>query len=221
MPKVSRPTCSRAALALGLTLQAGYASISGRVFGADVSGVSNGDAGTLLAQLPSGSVGGVAVSGLGAVISKELAALESSPLAALGVKGELDGLGAKLGISLPGDAINLLGSDVAVGLDSVPAARGKGKLTAIAEPTNVAQGLKTAQALAALMTASGTPASASSSGSKVTLTNDAAATGALGDDAGFKSAMAGMPDQVVAAATSTSPAFGRRSAARCPATSRN
>ena len=187
-------------LVLGLELQAGYASISGRVVGADVSGVQNGDAGTLLAQLPSGSVAGVAVSGLGAIISKELTKLESGPLGALGVKGEMDALGAKLGISLPGDAINLLGSDVAAGLDSVPAAHGKAKFTAITEPTDAAQGLKTSQALAGLMTASGTPATATASGSNVVITNDAAASGALGNDAGFKSAMSGMPDKVVAAA---------------------
>jgi hypothetical protein len=187
-------------LVLGLELQAGYASISGRVIGADVSGVQNGDAGTLLGQLPAGSVAGVAASGIGAIISKELATLESEPLGALGVKGELDAAGAKLGINLPGDAINLLGSDVAAGLDSIPAAHGKGKFTAITEPIDVAQGLKTAQALAGLMTASGTPATATASGSKVTITNDAAATGALGDEPGFKAAMSGMPGQVVAAA---------------------
>ncbi|HEY5049896.1 MAG TPA: DUF3352 domain-containing protein, partial [Acidothermaceae bacterium] len=187
-------------LVLGLELQAGYASISGRLIGADVSGVQNGDAGTLLGQLPAGSVAGVAASGIGALISKELTTLESGPLAALGVKGEMDALGARLGISLPGDAINLLGNDVAVGLDSVPAAHGKGKFTAIAEPTDVTQGLKTAQALAGLMTASGTPATATASGSKVSLTNDGAASGALGNDSGFKAAMSGMPDQVVAAA---------------------
>jgi hypothetical protein len=187
-------------LVLGLELQAGYASVSGRVFGADVSGVQNGDAGTLLGQLPAGSVAGVAASGIGALISKELTTLESGPLGALGVKGELDAAGAKLGISLPGDAINLLGSDAAAGLDSIPAAHGKAKFTAITEPTDVAQGLKTAQALAALMTASGTPATATASGSKVIVTNDAAASGALGDNPGFKAAMSGMPDQVVAAA---------------------
>ncbi len=187
-------------LAVGLSLQAGYASISGRVFGVDMGGVHNGDAGTLLGQLPSGSVAGVAASNIGSAISKDLSTLESGPLASLGIKAELDAASAQLGISLPGDAINLLGNNVAIGLDGVPADGAKAKFTAIAEPTDVAKGLKTAQALTGLLTKNGISTTATASGSKVIVTNDAAATGALGNDSGFKTAMSGMPDQVVAAA---------------------
>jgi hypothetical protein len=185
---------------LGLSLQAGYASISGRLIGANDAGLSNGGAGLLLAQLPSGSVAGVAVSGLGPVISKEITALEAGSLQALGVKKQLDAIGTKLGISLPGDVINLLGGDVAAGLDNVPAGAADVKFTAITQPTDAAQGLKTAQVLTGLLTSAGTPATATASGSNVVITNDAAASGALGNNDGFKSAMAGMPDQVVAAA---------------------
>jgi hypothetical protein len=189
-------------LVFGLSLQSGYASISGRLIGADVSSFQsqNADAGALLGQLPAGSVAGVAVSGIGAAISKELTALESGPLASLGFKDELDAVSAQLGISLPGDAVNLIGNGVAVGLDNVPADGAKPQFTGIAEPTDVASGLKTAQALAKLLTTNGTAATASASGSNVVITNDAAASGALGNDAGFKSAMSGMPDDVVAAA---------------------
>ncbi len=154
----------------------------------------------LLGQLPAGSVAGAAASNLGSAISKDLATLESGPLASLGIKDELDAASAQLGISLPGDAINLLGTNVAIGLDGAPAAGTKPKFTAIAEPTDVAKGLKTAQALTGLLTKNGTEATATASGSKVIVTNDAAASGALGNDSGFKTAMSGMPDQVVAAA---------------------
>jgi len=189
-------------LVLGLTLQAGYASISGRVVGAAVSGLKNqnADAGALLGQLPAGSVAGVAVSGIGALLSKELAMLESAPLASLGAKDQLSAIGEKLGISLPGDAVNLLGNGVAIGLDAVPAAGTKAKVTGIAEPTDVAKGLKTAQSLAGTLSTNGFATTATASGSKVIVTNDAGASGALGDDPGFKAAMSGMPDHVVAAA---------------------
>jgi hypothetical protein len=189
-------------LVLGLSLQSGYAEISGRVIGGDTTGITsqNADAGALLAQLPAGSVAGVAVSGIGTAISKELTTLESGPLASLGFKAELDAASAQLGISLPGDAVNLIGNGVAIGLDSVPADGAKPQFTGIAEPTDVASGLKTAQALTKLLTTNGTPATATASGSHVVVTNDTAASGALGNDAGFKSAMSGMPDDVVAAA---------------------
>ena len=189
-------------LVLGLSLQSGYAEIRGRIVGGDTTGIQsqNADAGALLGQLPAGSVAGVAVSGIGAAISKELTTLESGPLASLGFKDQLDAASAQLGISLPGDAVNLIGNGVAVGLDSVPADGAKAKFTGIAEPTDVANGLKTAQALAKLLTTNGTPATATSSGSNVIVTNDAGASGALRNDAGFKSAMSGMPDDVVAAA---------------------
>ena len=189
-------------LVVGLSLQSGYAEISGRLVGGDTTGIQsqNADAGALLGQLPAGSVAGVAVSGIGAAISKELTTLESGPLATLGIKDELDAASAQLGINLPGDAVNLIGNGVAIGLNSVPADGAKAKFTGIAEPADVASGLKTAQALAKLLTTNGTPATASASGSNVVVTNDAAASGALGNDAGFKSAMSGMPDNVVAAA---------------------
>jgi hypothetical protein len=188
-------------LVVGLSLQSGYASISGRIVGGDVSGVDaqNADAGTLLGQLPAGSVAGIAASGIGPAISKEVTMLEAGPFASMGLKADLDAASAQLGISLPGDAINLIGNGVAIGLDSVPADGAKAKFTGIAEPTNVASGLKTAQALTGLLSSNGFPATATASGSKVIVTNDAGATGTLSNDPGFKAAMSGMPAQVVAA----------------------
>lgn len=126
--------------------------------------------------------------------------LESGPLASLGLKDELDAASAQLGISLPGDAVNLIGNGVAIGLDSVPADGAKPEFTGIAEPTDVASGLKTAKALTGLLTTDGFPAAATASGSNVVITNDTGASGSLGNGAGFKSAMSGMPDNVVAAA---------------------
>lgn len=96
-------------LVLGLSLQSGYAEISGRLVGGDTTGIQsqNADAGALLGQLPAGSVAGLAVSGIGAAISKELTTLESGPLASLGLKAELDAASAQLGISLPLSLIHI------------------------------------------------------------------------------------------------------------------
>jgi Protein of unknown function (DUF3352) len=187
-------------LVVGLQLQPGYAELEGRILGSDVSAYQNGTAGSLLGQLPAGAVGAVAVSGLGAVITKELATLEQSPLVAAGVNSQLDGIGNKLGIALPGDAVNLLGNEFAIGLDTVPSGSGSGRLTAITEPTDATKGLQTMQKLVALTSQSRFPFTASAHGSQIVITNDSGATGALSDDAGFKNAMSGMPTQVVGAA---------------------
>ena len=208
-------------LVLGLSLQSGYAEISGRLVGGDTTGIQsqNADAGALLGQLPAGSVAGAAVSGIGAAISKELTTLESGPLASLGLKAELDAASAQLGISLPGDAVNLVGNGVAVGLDSVPADGAKPQFTGIAEPTDVASGLKTAQALAKLLTTNGTPATATASGSNVVITNDAAASGRLAMTLGSSRRCQACPTTLLPLPTSTWPGFGQRRVARCPATS--
>jgi hypothetical protein len=116
------------------------------------------------------------------------------------VNSQLDGIGNKLGIALPGDAVNLLGNEFAIGLDAVPSGSGSGRLTAITEPTDATKGLQTIQKLVGLTSQSRFPFTASAHGSQIVITNDSGATGALGDDAGFKNAMSGMPSQVVGAA---------------------
>jgi len=186
-------------LVFGLQLQAGYADFEGRVVGSDISGYHNGSAGSLLGQLPAGSVAGLAASGLGDVLTHELTALEKSPLVDAGLQSELDGLGTKLGIALPGDAINLFGNEVAAGLDSVPSDGDTAKFTVITQPTDEAKGLVTAQKLASSVD-QGTAPTVRTAGSDVIISNDAPASGALADEPGFKSAMSGMPDQVIGAA---------------------
>jgi hypothetical protein len=196
----SLATAVKGRFVFGLQLQPAYADFEGRVIGSGVGGYHNGGAGNLLGQLPAGSIAGLAVSGLGDVLTQELAALEKSPLLAAGLQTELDGLGTKLGIALPSDAINLLGNDFAAGLDAVPAGHGTAKFTVITEPTDLAKGLATAQKLASSIN-QGTPA-VRAAGSEVIVTNDAQAPGSrgsLGDAPAFKTAMSGMPDQVVGA----------------------
>jgi hypothetical protein len=187
----------------GLRLQPSYAELEGRLLGADLSGYKNGTASAMLKALPSGSIAGVAISGFGDAAKKGLAAMEQSPLVAGGLKNELDTVGAELGIALPDDVLNLLGNDFAASLDSIPSAGDPAsfKFTAITEPTDPAKGLDTATKLAALAGKAGFPFTASAKGPQVVLTNDAnAASGSLGDDPGFRSAMSGMPDQVLVAA---------------------
>jgi hypothetical protein len=189
-------------LVAGLRLQSGYAELEGRVLGSDVSAYHNGQAGALLGQLPSGSIAGVSISGLGSIITKEIAALEASPLMAGTLSTKLTTAGTQLGITIPGDIVNLLGDNVAAGLDAVPAdgQASSAKFTAITQPTDTAKGLQTAQKLTAFAGLAGFPLTASAKGNEVVLTNDAQASGSLSDDAGFKAAMSGMPAQVVGAA---------------------
>jgi hypothetical protein len=186
----------------GVSIHSDYAELEGRILGSDVSAYSNPQAGTLLKALPSGSIAGLSVSGYAASAKKQLDTLLQSPLLGGGAKSQLDAIGSTLGIAFPDDVLNLLGNDFAVSLDSVPTAGASGaKLTAITQPTDAAKGLDTAKKLAAAAGAGGFPLTASANGTKVVLTNeDSVPTGSLGADAGFKSAMSGMPDQVVAAA---------------------
>jgi hypothetical protein len=198
----SLATAVKGRFVFGLQLQPGYADFEGRVIGSDIGGYHNGSAGSLLGQLPAGSIAGVAVSGLGDVLTQELASLEKSPLVAAGLQAELGGLGTKLGIALPGDAINLLGNEFAAGLDAVPAGHGTAKFTVITEPTDLGKGLATAQKLAGSINQGTSTPTVRAAGSEVIVTNDAQAPGSrgsLGDDPAFKTAMSGMPDQVVGA----------------------
>jgi len=189
-------------LVAGLRLESGSAELEGRILGADVSGYHNGQAGALLGQLPSGSVAGVSISGLGSIITKEIAALEASPLISGSLSTQLATAGTQLGISIPGDIVNLLGDNVAAGLDAVPT-KGQAssfKFTAITQPTDATKGLQTAQKLSDFAGLAGFPLTVSAKGNDVVVTNDAQASGSLSEDAGFKSAMSGMPAQVVGAA---------------------
>ncbi|HTC68578.1 MAG TPA: DUF3352 domain-containing protein [Acidothermaceae bacterium] len=186
-------------LVFGLQLQSGSADFEGRIIGSDAGDYQNGNAGSLIGQLPAGSIAGLAASGLGDALTKELATLATSPLAAAGLQMQLNGFGSKLGISLPGDAVNLLGNEFAAGLDSVPAGAGTAKFTLITKPTDQAKGLATAQKIANSIDG-GTPGvTVRTAGTDVIISNDAQASGSLADDAGFKAAMSGMPNQVVGA----------------------
>ena len=186
-------------LVFGLQLQPGSADFEGRIIGSDVGDYHNGNAGGILGQLPAGSIAGLAASGLGDTLTKELATLATSPLAAASLQTQLNGFGTKLGIALPGDAVNLLGNEFAAGLDSVPLDSSSAKFTVITQPTDQAKGLATAQKIASSID-EGTPGvTVRAAGSDIIISNDAQASGALADDSGFKAAMSGMPNQVLGA----------------------
>ena len=185
---------------VGLRIEPTAAAFEGRLLGADLSSFANGTAGTMLGELPGGSVGGLAVSGVSAALKKELAALDKSPLMAAGVKAQMAKIGAQYGIKLPDDALNLLGNEVAVGVDAMPPAGGDPssiKITAITAPTDPATGLVTAKILAGLSSQTGFPLTATAKGPQIVFTNDSGASGTLADSANFKAAMAGMPAKVL------------------------
>ena len=150
----------------------------------------------MLGELPGGSVGGFAVSGLSDSIKKELAVLDKSPLTAGAVNAEMAKIGAQYGIKLPDDALNMLGNEFAAGVDAVPGPGGNPtavKITAITAPTDPATGLVTAKILAGLASTTGFPLTATAKGAQIVFTNDAGAAGSLADSADFQAAMAGMP----------------------------
>ncbi|MDQ1486027.1 MAG: hypothetical protein QOJ62_1720 [Actinomycetota bacterium] len=186
----------------GLRVEANAVELEGRQIGADLTAYKNGKAGAMLGELPSGTVFGLAESGLGDIAKQSLAALEKSPQVGGGLLQQITALNNVNGLNLPTDAYNLLGGEFAIGVDDVPAVGGSAstlKVTAISEPVDAAKGLETAQKLAVLASLGGFPVTASASGSQVVITNDKAASGKLGSDADFKVAMAGMPDQTSAA----------------------
>jgi hypothetical protein len=184
---------------MGLRIQPTYAELEGRVLGSSSSQqLKNGTAGAALGKLPSGTVAGVALANPEQLIKTELDALKSGAIGG-GVQSQLDAVGAQLGISLPADLENLLGSELAVGLDAVPNGGGIGAalFTVVTHPDDPAKALATAQKLVAAGSASGGfQLTASASGSSVVITNNAQhAAGALADDPAFKSALDAMPSQ--------------------------
>jgi hypothetical protein len=181
---------------VGLRIEPTAAVFEGRLFGQDLSSFTNGSAGGTLGELPSGSVGGFAVSGLSDALKKELAVLDKSPLTAAAVKTQMAKIGAQYGINLPDDALNMLGNQFAIGLDAVPPTGGDPsatKITAITGPTDPATGLVTAKILAGLVSQTGFPLTATAKGSQIVFTNDSGAAGSLADSPKYQAAMAGMP----------------------------
>ena len=189
-------------MAFGVRVQPSDVEVEARTFGTPTTTpAGHGTAGAALGGLPAGTVAGFAVADPKGLLQQQLASLQSGILGA-GLQTQLQALGAQLGIALPGDLENLLGSSLAVGLNSVPsAAVGKALVTVMTNPTDPAKGLHTAQVLAAAISAqTGLQLSASSHGAAVVLTNDkAATTGKLADDAGFGAALAGMPSDATLA----------------------
>ena len=73
------------------------------------------------------------------------------------------------------------------------------KFTVITQPTDQAKGLATAQKLASSIDEGTAAPTVRAAGSDVIISNDPQATGSLGDEPAFKTAMSGMPDQVIGA----------------------
>lgn len=198
----------KARMAFGVRVQPSDVEVEARMFGTPATttpattGTGHGTAGAALGNLPAGTVAGFAMADPKGLLQQQMASLQSGILGA-GLQTQLQALGAQLGIALPGDLENLLGSSLAVGLDSVPKADvGKALVTVMTNPTDPAKGLHTAQVLAAAISSAqtGLQLSATGRGGTVVITNDkAAATGKLADEAGFGTALAGMPSDATLA----------------------
>jgi Protein of unknown function (DUF3352) len=188
---------------MGLRVQPTYAELQGRILGSSASSqLKQGDAGTTLGNLPSGTIAGVSLANPEQLVKTELGSVQKG-LAGQGVQNEMDQIGAELGVSLPGDIENLLGSELAVGIDALPPGEtGLGDLlvTAITHPDDLGRALQTAKILLADAGPATAAVKASTSGSSLVVTDDSrSASGKLADDPGFRSALDGMPSQAVAA----------------------
>jgi hypothetical protein len=146
---------------------------------------------------------GVALANPEQLIKIELAILSSGLLGA-SLQSELDQAGAQLGIKLPEDAENLLGSGIAAGIDRIPADDpnlDNPFFTVLTHPDDVTSGLHTAKLLTALLGVGGEfTLDAKAQGSSVVITNDdQPGAGKLADNASFKNALSDVPDKSVVA----------------------
>jgi hypothetical protein len=192
---------------MGVRVQPSYVALEGRVLGSKTNDTSkafaNGDARGTLGDLPGGTVMGVALANPEQLIKTELATLSSGLLGA-SLQSELDQAGAQLGIKLPEDAENLLGSGIAAGIDRIPADDpnlDNPFFTVLTHPDDVNSGLHTAKLLTALLGVDGElTLDAKAQGSSVVVTNDdQPGAGKLADDASFKNALSDVPDKSVVA----------------------
>lgn len=192
---------------MGVRVQPSFVELEGRVLGSKTTDQSkafvNGDALGTLGDLPGGSVMGVALANPEQLIKTELSTLNSGLLGG-GLQSELDQAGAQLGIKLPDDLENLLGSGVAIGLDSVSAKDpnlNQALFTLLSHPDDASAALHTAKVLASLLSAQGNVSvTAAAQGANVVMTNDGKpSAGKLADDAPFKNALSGAPAKSVVA----------------------
>ena len=192
---------------MGVRVQPSYVELEGRILDSKTTDASkafaSGNARATLGDLPGGSVMGVALANPEQLIKTELATLSSGLLGA-GLQSELDQASAQLGIKLPDDAENLLGSGIAAGIDRIPADDPDLKnpfFTVLTHQDDVTSGLHTAQLLTSLLGIDGNlTLNAKAQGSNVVITNDdQPGSGKLADDASFKNALSGMPDKSVVA----------------------
>ncbi|MGH8890658.1 MAG: DUF3352 domain-containing protein [Acidothermaceae bacterium] len=189
---------------MGLRVQPTYVEMQGRVLGSSASSqLKDGDAGTALGNLPGGTVAGVALANPEQLVKTELDQLKKG-LAGTSMQTEFDQLGAQLGVSIPGDIENLLGSQLAVGVDALPAnfqQLGQTFITAMTHPDDLAKAKQTAQILLSnLGPAAGDALKISTQGQLLVGTDDPkVASGKLSESPAYRAALDGMPSQAVAA----------------------
>ncbi len=187
-------------LAMGLTISDNAVTIQGRELGfSDTFQTQPGTAGQTLGELRSSTVAAFAVSNPESYLKALMAQVSSSPLIAQGLQGELDQASLQLGIKVPDDIYNLVGSEFVVGLDSAPDAANPDAtalLTFLTKPDDEARALATAQKLADLASQLGVSLKVSTDTHLVVTNDPTPGTGKLSDTADYKAAMSGMPSKV-------------------------
>jgi hypothetical protein len=184
-------------VAIGLRLTSSSAELQGRVLGSTgTSAIPTGNAVNSLGSLPSSTIGGVSVANPGAAIRAELAGLQTGGSVNAELQKFFDQASSQLGIAVPGDIENLLGSSLSAGVQGVPASGSNAlpPFTVIAAPTNLAAGATTAQQLVAYANKNGVTLTSTTTGNDVVVsTGPAAGDGTLGDLAAFQSMFGSMP----------------------------
>ena len=191
------PDLSKTRVVMGLRVLSSSVELEARAFGVPAATeLQPADVSQAIGNLPGNTVFGVSIANPEQLVKNELKTLQSG-LVGNAMQSEFANLGAQLGISVPGDIENLLGSQLTVGVGSDSS---KGPVRVVTTPDDASKGLQTARILAhALSQDSGQRFTASAQGSSVVITNDTgAAAGKLADSQSFKNALAGMPAKTTA-----------------------
>jgi hypothetical protein len=180
---------------IGLRLTSNSAELEGRGLGGTSgnSVLQTGNAVSLLGALPSSTIGGFSLADPSAVIKADLAAAQANSTVGPALQKDLADASTQLGITVPADIENLLGTALSAGIQGIPHT-GVPPFTVITAPTDPATAAATAQKIVALATKDGASVQATSAGANVVFSGGAASSsGTLGDLAAFQSMFGSMP----------------------------
>ncbi len=182
---------------IGLRLTASAAELEGRNLGSSQPyALPMGKAVSLLGALPSSTIGGFSFANPSVAVKEALTAVKANSTYGPQLQKDFDAVSSELGIAIPADIENLLGSALSAGIDGIPASGSNATppFTIITTPTDPAAGLATAQKLVALASKSGVSMRTTTTGGNVVISSGASTgSGTLGNSPAFQSMFSSMP----------------------------